>query len=53
MYNLKKNHMLLCFHSGKMQEIEHVIFTKWFEWILSSQNIHADLIGKLISLFFI
>lgn len=45
--------MLLRFHSGKMPEIEYAILTEWFEWILSTQNVHVDLIGKLTSSHFI
>ncbi|GFS06513.1 thymidine kinase 2, mitochondrial [Elysia marginata] len=31
------------FDSGKMPGIEHVILTKWYDWILDTQNIKVDL----------
>ncbi|GFO02737.1 thymidine kinase 2, mitochondrial [Plakobranchus ocellatus] len=31
------------FESGKMPGIEHVILSKWFDWILRTQNIKVDL----------
>lgn len=35
------------YESGKMPGIEHVILTKWFEWILATQDIKVDLIVYL------
>ncbi|CAG5124124.1 unnamed protein product [Candidula unifasciata] len=35
------------FRSGKMPEIEYLILTEWFEWIIKTQNIQLDLIVYL------
>uniref|UniRef100_A0A0B6ZDN5 Deoxynucleoside kinase domain-containing protein n=1 Tax=Arion vulgaris TaxID=1028688 RepID=A0A0B6ZDN5_9EUPU len=35
------------FKSGKMPEIEYIILTEWFDWIIKTQNLQIDLIVYL------
>jgi len=45
------NILIVCF-SDKLPEIEFCVLSHWFDWILKTQNIKVDLIGKeLISSF--
>ena len=35
------------YRSGKMPELEYIVLTKWFDWILANQDTHIDLIVYL------
>ena len=35
------------YRSGKMPEIEYIVLTKWFDWIVQNQDTHIDLIVYL------
>nr|XP_020670039.1 thymidine kinase 2, mitochondrial [Pogona vitticeps] len=35
------------YRSGKMPEVDYVVLTEWFEWIIKNMNVSVDLIGKV------
>ena len=37
---------MFAIYSGLMSDIEYVILTQWFDWILANNAIKADLIGE-------
>lgn len=36
--------------SGKMPEVDYVILSEWFDWIIRNIDVSVDLIGKAVSL---